>query len=55
MKKFYWHIATIVLILIFMYLIEALLEGIVNPALGYGLGAFFGYMISVSLLNAIKK
>ena len=55
MKKIYWHIATLVLLLIFMYLIEALLEGIVNPALGYGLGAFFGYMISVSLLNAIKK
>ena len=55
MKKIYWHIATLILILIFMYLIEALLEGTVNPALGYGLGAFFGYMISVSLMNAIKK
>jgi len=55
MKKFYWHIATIVLILIFMYLIEALLEGIVNPALGYSLGAGFGYVISVSLMNAIKN
>ena len=55
MKKFYWHIATFGLILIFMYLIEALLEGIVSPALGYSLGAGFGYVISVSLMNAIDN
>ena len=51
MKKFYWHIATFGLILIFMYLIEALLEGIVGPALGYGLGAGCGYVIGVSLFK----
>ena len=55
MKKFYWHIATFVLLLIFMYLIGALLEGIVSPALGYSLGAGFGYVIGVSLMNAIKN
>ena len=42
-------------ILIFMYLIEALLEGIVGPAFGYALGAGFGYVISVSLMNAIEN
>ncbi len=52
MKKIYWHIATLVLLLIFMYLIEALLEGIVSPALGYSLGAGFGYVISGSLMTA---
>ena len=55
MKKIYWHIATLVLILIFMYLIEALLEGIVSPALGYSLGAGCGYVIGVSLMNAIQN
>ena len=55
MKKIYWHIATFALLLILMYLIEALLEGIVSPALGYSLGAGFGYVISVSLMNAIKN
>ena len=55
MKKIYWHIATFVLLLIFMYLIEALLEGIVGPAFGYAIGAAFGYVISVSLMNAIKN
>ena len=55
MKKIYWHIATIILLLIFMYLIEALLEGIVSPALGYSIGAGFGYVISVSLMNAINN
>ena len=55
MKKFYWHIATFGLILIFMYLIEALLEGIVGPALGYGLGAGCGYVIGVSLFKAIEN
>ena len=38
-----------------MYLIEALLEGIVSPALGYSIGAGFGYVISVSLMNAINN
>ena len=55
MKKIYWHIATFALLLILMYLIEALLEGIVSPALGYSIGAGFGYVISVSLINAIKN
>jgi hypothetical protein len=55
MKKFYWHIATIVLMLVIMYSIEALLEGIVKPAFGYAIGAAFGYVISVSLLNAIRN
>ena len=55
MKKFYWHIATLVLLLIFTYLIGALLEGIASPALSYGLGAGFGYVISVSLMNAINN
>ena len=55
MEKIYWHIATFALLLILMYLIEALLEGIVSPALGYSIGAGFGYVISVSLMNAIKN
>ena len=55
MKKIYWHIATIVLILVFMFSLEALLEGIVDPAFGYALGAGFGYVISVSLMNAIEN
>ena len=55
MKKIYWHIATFALLLILMYLIEALLEGIVGPAFGYAIGAAFGYVISVSLMNAIKN
>ena len=55
MKKIYWHIATFALLLILMYLIEALLEGIVSPALAYSLGAGFGYVIGVSLMNAIKN
>ena len=55
MKNIYWHIATIVLILVIMYPVAALLEGIVSPALSYGLGAGFGYVISVSLMNAINN
>ena len=55
MNKLYRHIATIVLILVFMFSIEALLEGIVGPAFGYALGAGFGYVISVSLMNAIEN
>ncbi len=55
MKKIYWHIATFALLLVFMFSIEALLEGIVDPAFGYALGAGFGYVISVSLMNAIEN
>ena len=55
MKKIYWHIASFALLLVFMFYIEALLEGIVGPAFGYALGAGFGYVISVSLMNAIEN
>ena len=55
MKKIYWHIATFALLLVSMFSIEALLEGIVGPAFGYAIGAAFGYVISVSLMNAIEN
>ena len=55
MKNIYWHIATIVLILVIMYPVAALLSGIVNPALAYGLGGGIGYIIGVNLTNAIKN
>jgi len=55
MKNIYWHIATIVLILVIMYPIAALLSGIVNPAFAYGIGGGIGYVLSVSLTNAIKN
>ena len=35
MKNIYWHIATIVLILVIMFSIVALLRGVVNPAIAY--------------------
>ena len=55
MKNIYWHIATIVLILVIMYPVAALLSGIVNPAFAYGIGGGIGYIISVNLTNAIKN
>ena len=55
MKNIYWHIATIVLILVIMYPVAALLSGIVNPVFAYGIGAGIGYIISVNLTNAIKN
>ena len=55
MKNIYLHIATIVLILVIMFSIEALLRGIVNPAIAYALGAGIGYILSVSLTNAIRN
>ena len=55
MKNIYWHIATIVLILVIMYPVAALLSGIVNPAFAYGIGAGIGYIISVNLTNAIRN
>ena len=55
MKNIYWHIATIVLILVIMYSVAALLSGIVNPAFANGIGAVIGYIISVKLTNAIKN
>jgi hypothetical protein len=55
MKNICWHIATIVLILVIMYSTVALLTGIVNPAIAYALGAGIGYVISVSLTNAIRN
>ena len=55
MKKIYWHIAAIVLILVIMYPVAALLSGIVNPAFAYGIGAGIGYIISVKLTNAIRN
>ena len=55
MNNIFLHIATIVLILVIMYPIAALLSGIVNPAIAYALGAGIGYVISVSLTNAIRN
>ena len=55
MKNIYWHIATIVLILVIMFSIVALLTGIVNPAIAYALGAGIGYVLSISLTNAIRN
>jgi hypothetical protein len=55
MKNICWHIATIVLILVIMFSIVALLTGIVNPAFAYALGAGIGYILSVSLTNAIRN
>ena len=55
MNNIFLHIATIVLILVIMFSIVALLRGIVNPAIAYALGAGIGYVISVSLTNAIKN
>ena len=55
MKNVYWHIANIVMILVIMFSIVALLRGIVNPAIAYALGAGIGYVIGVSLTNAIRK
>ena len=55
MKNIFWHIATIVLILVIMYPVAALLSGIVNPAFAYGIGAGIGYIISVNLTNAIRN
>ena len=37
-----------------MFSIVALLRGIVNPAIAYALGAGIGYVIGVSLTNAIR-
>ena len=50
MKKVYWYIAAIVLILIYIYFIETLPKGI-----GFALGAALGYMIGTILWNAIKN
>ena len=55
MKNVYWHIANIVMILVIMFSIVSLLRGIVNPAIAYALGAGIGYVLSVSLTNAIKN
>ena len=55
MKNIYLHIATIVLILVIMFSIEALLRGIVNPAIAYAFGAGIGYILGVSLTNAIRN
>ena len=55
MNNIFLHIATIVLILVIMYSTVALLTGIVNPAFAYALGAGIGYVLSVSLTNAIKN
>ena len=55
MNNICWHIATIVLILVIMYSTVALLTGIVNPAFAYALGAGIGYILSVSLTNAIRN
>ena len=55
MKNIYWHIATIVLILVIMFSIVALLRGVVNPAIAYAFGAGIGYVLSVSLTNAIRN
>lgn len=55
MNNIFLHIATIVLILVIMFSIVALLRGIVNPAIAYALGAGIGYVISVSLTNAIRN
>ena len=55
MKNIYWHIASIVMILVIMFSIVALLRGIVNPAIAYAFGAGIGYVLSVSLTNAIKN
>ena len=55
MKNVYWHIANIVMILVIMFSIVELLRGIVNPAIAYALGAGIGYVLSVSLTNAIKN
>ncbi|MBR0047193.1 MAG: hypothetical protein IJP75_10030 [Bacteroidaceae bacterium] len=55
MNNIFLHIATIVLILVIMFSIVALLRGIVNPAIAYALGAGIGYVIGVSLTNAIRK
>ncbi len=55
MKNIYLHIATIVLILVIMISIVALLRGVVNPAIAYALGAGIGYILGVSLTNAIRN
>jgi Na+-translocating ferredoxin:NAD+ oxidoreductase RnfA subunit len=55
MNNIFLHIATIVLILVIMFSIVALLRGIVNPAIAYALGAGIGYVLSVSLTNAIRN
>ncbi len=55
MKNIYWHIATIVLILVIMFSIVALLRGVVNPAIAYAFGAGIGYILGVSLTNAIRN
>ncbi|SNU03636.1 hypothetical protein SAMN06298211_10321 [Prevotellaceae bacterium MN60] len=55
MKNIYWHIATIVLILVIMYSFVHFLRGIVNPAIAYAIGAGLGYILSVSLTNAIRN
>ena len=55
MNNIFLHIATIVLILVIMFSIVALLRGIVNPAIAYALGAGIGYILSVSLTNAIRN
>ena len=55
MKNIYWHIATIVLILVIMFSIVALLRGVVNPAIAYTFGGCIGYILGVSLTNAIRN
>ena len=55
MKNIYWHIATIVLILVIMFSIVALLRGVVNPAIAYAFGAGIGYILGVSLTSAIRN
>ena len=50
MKKIYWFIAVLVLILLDIYFGKILPKGI-----DYALGVAMGFMIGVSLWNAIKN
>ena len=43
------------MILVIMYSFVHFLRGIVNPAIAYAIGAGLGYILSVSLTNAIRN